>query len=137
MHMNSYSSLLDEVLGLHSTRLDGTQGHGFRGSRHNGQAESGDGSTTYDSREHAAANEVAPSNLAKRGIEQRGDKRGAYTASSNLTASTLAKWLPVAAARPGRTYDHGSARRGVSGPRGREGEGHARRDAATAEPLGG
>jgi len=55
VHVNSDSSLLDEGLRLHSTRRDGTQRHGFRGSRHNGQADSGDGSTTYDSREHAAA----------------------------------------------------------------------------------
>jgi hypothetical protein len=46
MHVNSYPSLLDDVLGLHSTSLDVSQGQGFRCPRHkNGQAESGDGST--------------------------------------------------------------------------------------------
>ena len=46
MHVNSYPSLLDEVLRLHSTRLDGTQRQGFRGFGHNGQPDSGDGTTT-------------------------------------------------------------------------------------------
>jgi len=46
MHVNSYASLLDDVLGLHSTSLDVSQGQGFGCPRHkNGQAESGDGST--------------------------------------------------------------------------------------------
>jgi len=46
MHVNSDSSLLDDVFGLHSTSFDGAQRQGFRGFGHNGQADSGDGSTT-------------------------------------------------------------------------------------------
>jgi len=45
MHMNSYSSLLDEVLRLHSASLDGSQRQGFGGFGHNGQADTGNGTT--------------------------------------------------------------------------------------------
>jgi hypothetical protein len=55
MHVNSDSSLLDEVFGLHSTSFDGAQRQGFRGFGHDGQTDSGDGSTTYDSRKYATA----------------------------------------------------------------------------------
>src|SRR6478672_8162135 len=55
MHVNSDSSLLDDVLRLHGTSLDGTQRQRFRGLGDDGQTERGHGSTTYDSRNHAAA----------------------------------------------------------------------------------
>ena len=45
-YVNSDSSLLDEVLRLYGTRLDGTQRQRFRGSRDDGQTECGHGSTT-------------------------------------------------------------------------------------------
>jgi hypothetical protein len=50
MHVNRYSSLLDDVLGLHSTSLDVSQGQGFRGPRteqlHNEPLERREGLTT-------------------------------------------------------------------------------------------
>jgi hypothetical protein len=55
MHVNSDPGLVDEVLRLHGTSLDGIQGQRFRGLWDDGQTERGHGSTTYDSRNHAAA----------------------------------------------------------------------------------
>ena len=42
MHVNSDSSLLDEVFGLHSTSFDGAQRQGLRGFRYDRQTDSGD-----------------------------------------------------------------------------------------------
>jgi len=43
MHVNSDSSLLDEVLGLRDTSLDDIRWQGFRSFGHNGQPDNGDG----------------------------------------------------------------------------------------------
>ena len=81
-------------------------------------------------------NKVAPSDLAKRGIVQRGDKRGTYRASS-ITALLQAP-CEMAAGRGGEAGADVRARLGAAqADLAAEKVKAMRRDAATAEPPGG